>query len=77
MLNSTDTGITKPFNPSDIDVEKKNMPVNTLIAMLSNNLIDLEPAFQRKKELWDETKQSQLIESLLLKLPLPPAVRRV
>jgi hypothetical protein len=33
--------------------------------------IDLSPAFQRKGDLWDDKKQSQLIESLLIKFPLP------
>lgn len=63
--------ITTPFDPASIDVEKKNMSVNSLITMLEGDMIDLEPAFQRKGDLWPETKQSQLIESLLLKLPLP------
>lgn len=66
-----DKTITHPFDPTSIDVEKKNMSVNSLITMLQNDIIDLSPAFQRNKNLWTSTRQSQLIESLLLKLPLP------
>lgn len=47
------------------------MPVASIITMLQNDFIDLQPAFQRKENLWDATAQSRLIESLLLKLPLP------
>lgn len=59
------------FDPSSIDVEKKNMSVSSLITMLQNDMIDLSPAFQREKDLWKPNRQSQLIESLMLKLPLP------
>lgn len=60
-----------PFDPASIDVEKKNMPISSLITMLENDIIDLSPAFQRKQDLWTAERQSQLIESILLKLPLP------
>lgn len=63
--------INEPFDPSTIDVEKKNMPVSSLIAMLENDVIDLSPAYQREADIWSSKKQSRLIESLLLKLPLP------
>lgn len=59
------------FDPSSIDVEKKSMSIGSLIAMLQNDMIDLSPAFQREKNLWKSDRQSQLIESLMLKLPLP------
>lgn len=59
------------FDPSSIDVEKKSMSISSLIDMLRNDMIDLSPAFQRKDNLWKPDRQSQLIESLMLKLPLP------
>ena len=33
--------------------------------------IRFDTPFQRRPDLWDDVKQSRLIESLLLKLPLP------
>ncbi|MCP4109068.1 MAG: DUF262 domain-containing protein [Desulfobacteraceae bacterium] len=42
-----------------------------LIEMLENDEIDLMPDFQRSMDLWNATQKSQLIESLLLGLPLP------
>jgi len=63
----------KPFNPAKIDITTKNLTIDLLIKRLKANPIeiDLAPAFQRKSDLWDEQKQSQLIESLLIKFPLP------
>lgn len=65
------TNITKPFNPSQIEVEEKNTTINTLLDMLRGNMIDLNPEFQRHANLWDGEKKSRLIESILLGLPIP------
>jgi hypothetical protein len=63
----------RPFNPAKIDITTKHLTIDLLIKRLKANPIeiDLAPAFQRKSDLWDEQKQSQLIESLLIKFPLP------
>lgn len=71
MNELTQSSIEKPFNPSQIEIEKRNISINSLVLMLQTNMIDLAPAYQRKGNLWSEEKQSQLIESLLLKIPLP------
>ncbi len=68
MIQST---IKQPFDPSTLKAEVKNATVGTLVDMLRNDLIDLNPEFQRNGDLWDEKKKSQLIESILLGLPLP------
>jgi len=63
----------KPFNPSQIDISSKTPTIDLLIKRLKANPpeIDLYPDFQRKDDLWDAGKQSRLIESLLIKFPLP------
>jgi hypothetical protein len=63
----------KPFNPTKIDITTKPLTIDLLIKRLKADPIeiDLAPAFQRKSDLWDDQKQSQLIESLLIKFPLP------
>lgn len=61
----------KPFDPSALKVEVKNATIGQLCDMLSKNLIDLQPDFQRKTDVWDKKKKSRLIESLILGLPLP------
>jgi len=70
---STGVLMEKPFNPSEIDISTKTPTIDLLIKRLSANPpeIDLYPDFQRKDDLWDAGKQSRLIESLLIKFPLP------
>ena len=63
--------ITKPYDPDKIKVDQQNVNLGFLIEMLENDEIDLMPDFQREMDLWDKTQKSQLIESLLLGLPLP------
>ena len=63
--------ITTPYDPDKIKIDQQNVNLGFLIEMLENDEIDLMPDFQRSMDLWDETKKSQLIESLLLGLPLP------
>lgn len=68
---SEEKPITKPFNPTDIDVNIETVNLGSLIEMLENGEIDLKPEFQRASDLWTSTQKSRLIESILLGLPLP------
>ncbi len=60
----------EPFDPSTISIEKRVVTMDAIIRRLEQNTIKLNPGFQRK-EVWDETRKCQLIESLLLKIPIP------
>ncbi len=63
--------ITKPFKPDDIDVDIATVNLGSVIEQLENEEIDFQPDFQRATDVWDNTKKSRLIESILLGLPLP------
>ena len=63
--------VTEPFDPSTLKAEVKNATIGQLVEMLRNDLIDMNPDFQRHANLWTSAKKSQLIESILLGLPLP------
>lgn len=63
--------ITIPYDPDKIKIEQSNINLGFLIEKLEYDEIDLMPDFQRSVDLWNDTKKSQLIESLLLGLPLP------
>ena len=65
-----DIGITKPFDPTLIDIATKQMSMDTLIRRLREREVDLSPDFQRG-EVWKPTAKSRLIESLLIRIPLP------
>lgn len=59
------------FIPSDVTITQTPTNISNIIDRLENDEYDLSPAFQRHSDLWSEEKQSQLIESLMLKIPLP------
>lgn len=65
-----DTGITKPFNPTLINILTKQMSLDILIKRMREGEVNLSPDFQRA-EVWKPTAKSRLIESLLIRIPLP------
>lgn len=71
--NLSGTLMEKPFDPNKIDITTKTPSIDILIKRLKAEPpeIDLSPAFQRHNDLWDDEKQSRLIESILIKFPLP------
>ncbi len=75
-----DTGLEKedresdidvPFDPSKIDIVVDRIPISSLDRRLINSELDLTPEFQRAANIWDNKRKSRLIESILLKIPLP------
>lgn len=52
-------------------IQTSDLPLGTLAEMVEAGSIDLEPGFQRR-ERWSLEKQSALIESFLLNIPVPP-----
>ncbi|TAK42620.1 MAG: DUF262 domain-containing protein [Saprospiraceae bacterium] len=62
-----------PFDPKQIDIEIRNLTLGYVIHKLRQTPpeIDLHPFFHRKSNIWSAKKQSQFIESILIRLPLP------
>ena len=63
--------ITEPFNPKDVDIVSQPMVIANIVESLKDDDIILDPDFQRIPDLWDSQKQSRLIESLIIRIPLP------
>ena len=63
--------ITVPFNPKDVDIVSQPMVISNIVEDLKDGVIILDPDFQRIPDLWDDLKQSRLIESLIIRIPLP------
>lgn len=63
--------IEKPFDPKKVDVSISTPNLSALIARLKHDEIDLLPDFQRSGDLWPKQMQSRLIESILIRLPIP------
>ncbi len=62
--------ITQPFDPAKIRVETKQLSMDTLLSRIENREIVLQPEFQRM-EVWRDKARSRLIESILIRIPLP------
>lgn len=58
------------FNPPTIFIEKPPLTIFEVLRKIEREHIELNPDFQRNF-VWDEQRQSRLIESVLLKIPLP------
>lgn len=69
-VEDEDVGITNPFDPAKIKVETKQMSLDTLIKRMKEGEIELSPDFQRN-EVWKNPAKSRLIESILIRIPLP------
>jgi len=69
--SNDEVAITTPFDTSKIRVETKNTQMDALIKRIRNKEIDLAPSFQRLGGIWKDVAQSRLIESMLIKIPLP------
>ncbi|MCP8998276.1 DUF262 domain-containing protein [Pseudarthrobacter sp. RMG13] len=54
-----------------VDFDSYDITVDELVRRVSKKRIEIAPAYQRQFR-WDEQRQSRLIESLLLGIPVPP-----
>lgn len=70
-IGENDQDITKPFATKDIKVTNVIVSLSSLVNRLKGDEIDLNPGFQRHENLWKDKQMSRLMESILLKLPLP------
>jgi len=67
---SSDGHIENPFSTKDIKITNAIVLLPSLIKRLNLGEI-VNPDFQRNANLWTNKQMSRLIESILLKLPLP------
>lgn len=66
-----DGTIVEPLNPKDVDIVTRPMVISNIVDDLKDGSIILEPDFHRIPDLWNDGKQSRLIESLIIRIPLP------
>ncbi|MCR9478198.1 DUF262 domain-containing protein [Vibrio alginolyticus] len=62
--------LSQPFDPSSVSISTQVVSLFSVLRRIGNNTINLSPAFQRNS-VWDRTRQSLLIESMMLRIPLP------
>ena len=63
--------IKRPFDPEKIRVRTVNVVVDLIVARIEHGEINLAPGFQRIVGIWSRERKSRLIESLLLRIPIP------
>ena len=63
--------ITEPFNPEQIKINTRTLLIEQLVSRIKHQEIDLAPDFQRLRGIWNDERRSRLIESLLLRIPIP------
>jgi len=63
--------IVRPFDPEKIKVKTKAALVESVVSRIAHGEIDLAPDFQRHAGIWNAVRKARLVESLLLRIPLP------
>lgn len=74
-VEAEDTGadfqdIARPWDPESIRVATKNFSLRNMVDLIAEGSLDLAPDFQRLN-VWKSKQKAQLIESILLQIPLP------
>lgn len=65
--------INQKYVKGDVRIvtEQARYPLNTIAGMVESPDYELNPEFQRRHR-WDTEKQSRLIESIIMNVPIPP-----
>ena len=63
--------IEQTFDPTQIRIDTRTMAIDSVLKRISHDEIDLAPDFQRHANIWTEQTQSRLIESILIRIPIP------
>ena len=66
-----DESIIQPFDPELIRVETRPLTIDLLLQRIKYEELNLAPDFQRKDGIWNPRTKSRLIESILIRIPLP------
>lgn len=61
----------KPYDPKKIRIDTKSLSIKYLVDLIGEGDIELSPDFQREFVWTDIKRRSRLIESLMLRIPLP------
>lgn len=64
-------GMKKPFNPNNIKIRLQPTTIQLMMERITHKEIKLNTEFQRREGLWKDEQQSKLIESILIRIPMP------
>jgi len=63
--------INYPFDPTKIKINRASLTIALVLERIKYSEIDLSPNFQRDSDIWNDVTKSRLIESILIRIPLP------
>ncbi|MFN6565082.1 MAG: DUF262 domain-containing protein [Nostoc sp. ChiSLP01] len=63
--------ITFQYDPDEINIITREPTVELLLKRINEEALDLAPDFQRHADVWKEDAQSRLIESIIIRIPIP------
>lgn len=70
-LNKTEISEDNPYPYENINIGRDNFSAFQLYRKYKENIIKLDPDFQRESNVWNPKQKSELIESILIGIPLP------
>lgn len=59
------------YNPEKINIVTREPTIEQLLRRIDEQALDLAPDFQRHANIWKPEAKSRLIESILIRIPLP------
>lgn len=70
-IDSEEDEIVGVFDPEKIRVDARPMTIDLLLSRIRYDELDLAPDFQRHAGIWNNDVKSRLIESIIIRIPLP------
>jgi len=61
----------QPFDPEKIRVDQQMLSLKYVYELMTDGLLNISPDFQRSRVWRDNKRKSRLIESLILRIPIP------
>lgn len=59
------------YDPDEINIFTREPTIEQLLRRINEEALDLAPDFQRHANIWKDDAKSRLIESILIRIPLP------
>ncbi|BAZ47564.1 hypothetical protein NIES4103_01650 [Nostoc sp. NIES-4103] len=66
-----DEKVTFLYDPDKINIVTREPTIELLLKRINEEALDLAPDFQRHADIWKEDAQSRLIESIIIRIPIP------
>ncbi|MGK7919220.1 MAG: DUF262 domain-containing protein [Trichodesmium sp.] len=59
------------YDPEKINIITREPTIEQLVRRINEKSLDLAPDFQRHSDIWNDEVKSRLIESIIIRIPLP------